>query len=120
MVETCYRRRLERRTSINPRLQRAIFGLILEPDLVALVLVPELGYLCDCLLRSLVDLLNKHPRLAQMWRVSRAAPFHLRLGACCKHFLVLRGSSVIILADEVGGRDVAPGGARELGSLYPI
>lgn len=75
---------------------------------------------CDRLLSSLMNLLDKHLWLAQLWRMSRAALLHLRLGTCCEHFLVLRGSSVIILADEVGGRDIAPSGARELGSLHQV
>ena len=52
--------------------------------------------------------------------MSRAAFFDLRFGACSEHLLVLRRSSVVVLADEVGGWDVTPGGTRELGSLHPI
>lgn len=52
--------------------------------------------------------------------MSRAALFHLRFGARCKHLLVLRGNGLVTLTDEIGGRNIAPGGARELGSLHPI
>ena len=67
-----------------------------------------------------MNLLDKHLWLAQLWRMSRAALLHLRIGACCKLLLILRGSSVIILADEVGGRDIPPGGARKLGRLHQV
>lgn len=72
----------------------------------------------DRLLRSLVNLSNKHLRLAQVRRMSRAAPFHLRFGARCEHLLVLRGSTPIVFADEVGRWNIAPGGVSELGSLH--
>ena len=85
-----------------------------------LVIEPELGHLCDRLLSSLVNLVGKHLWLAQMWRMSRVALLHLRLGACREHLLMLRGNGVIILADQVGGRDIAPGGARDLGSLHAV
>lgn len=74
----------------------------------------------DRLLRSLVNLFNEHLGLTQVWRMSRAAPFHLRFGARCEHLLVLSGSSLIVLADEVGRWNIAPGGASELGSLHLI
>lgn len=79
-----------------------------------------LGQSCDRLLSSLVNLVNKHLRLAQMWRMSRGAFLHPRFGARGEHLLVLGRSSVVVLADEVGGWDVAPGGTSELGSLHPI
>ena len=75
---------------------------------------------CNSFLSSLVDLFNKHIRLAQMWRMSRAALFHLRLGHCCKRFLVLSGDSLIILTDEVGRWNIAPGSASELGRLHTV
>ena len=53
-----------------------------------------------------------------MWRMSRAALLHLGLGFRREHLLVLRGSGLVVLADEIGGRDVAPGGPRELGFLH--
>ena len=52
--------------------------------------------------------------------MSRVALFHLRFGTRCEHLLVLRGSSLIVLADEISGWNVAPGGASGLGSLHPI
>ena len=50
----------------------------------------------------------------------RAALFHMGIGARCECLLKLRRSSLIVLADEVGGWDIAPGGASELGSLHRI
>ena len=84
--------------------------------LIALVIVQS----CDRLLRSLVNLLNKHFWLAQVWRMARAALFHLCFGARCEHLLVLRGSSLIVFADEIGGWNIAPGRASELSRLHLI
>lgn len=77
-----------------------------------------LGHPRDRLLRSLVNLLNKHFGLAQVRRMSRAALFHMRLGARCEHLLHCRRNSLVVLADEVGGWNIAPGGTGELGSLH--
>ena len=52
--------------------------------------------------------------------MSRAARYHLRFGVGCEHLLVLRGASLIVLADKVGGCIITPGGEGELGSLHPI
>ena len=52
--------------------------------------------------------------------MSRAALFHMRFGARCECLLIRRRYSPIVLADEVGGWDIAPGGASELGSLHRI
>ena len=52
--------------------------------------------------------------------MSRAAPFHLRFYIRCERLLVLRGSSLIVLADEIGRWNIAPGGMSELGSLHLV
>ncbi len=52
--------------------------------------------------------------------MSRAAPLDLRFGTRREHLLVLRGSGLIVLADEVGRWNITPGGASELGSLHLI
>ena len=83
----------------------------------SLVLPAGLDRFRDCFLGSLVNLLDQHLGLAQMRRVSRAAPFHMRFGARCNYFLILRRGSMVVLTDGVRGWDVAPGGAGQLRSL---
>ncbi len=88
--------------------------------LTALVFPVGLDQLRDRFLGSLVNHLDQHLGLAQMRRMSRAAPLHMRFGARCDYLLILRGGSLVVLTDEVRGWDVAPGGAGQLGSLYTI
>ncbi len=86
----------------------------------SLVLPARLDRVRNCFLGSLVNLLDQHLGLAQMRRMSRAAPFHMRFGARCNYLLILRRGSMVVLTDEVRGWDVAPGGAGQLRSLYTI
>lgn len=72
------------------------------------------------LLRSLVDLFNEQSGLTQLWRMSGAAPLHLRFGSRCEHLLILSGDGLIVLADEVGRWNITPGGASELGCLHLV
>jgi len=75
----------------------------------------------SCPLGSIANFLDKHLRLAQVWRMSRIAPFDLCFGARCKHFLKCRRSRLIVLADKIGGRDEMPSSSTfELNSLHLI
>lgn len=67
-----------------------------------------------------MNLSNKHLRPAQMWRMSRTASSHLRSSARREHLLVLKRSRLIVLTNEIGGWNVAPGGTSEFGLLHQI
>ena len=45
---------------------------------------------------------------------------HLRFGAPGEHLLVLRRRRLIVVANEIGRRDVPPGGVGDLGFLHFI
>lgn len=83
-------------------------------------LSPLAGSLIHRIFCSLDDVLRKHIGLRQHWRVTRAAPLHLRVTACRKALLVLDGDSLVVFADKIGRRDVAVGRAGELGELHHI
>ena len=60
---------------------------------------------CRCPVNSSHNLLRLHSLLAQNWRVA-VTRLHLGLGHSSNSPLELRWNSLVILADEVGRRDI--------------
>ena len=69
------------------------------------------------LLQSPFNLPNQHIQLAQHWRMTRRAPFHLRLSPFRRQFLLPRKISLVTRADEVSRGDVIIRSACERGLL---
>ena len=63
---------------------------------------------------------RQHLRLAQLRRMPRPNPLNPRLCARGESLLILCRHRLIVLGDEIGRGDVAPGSAGDLRSLYLV
>ena len=69
------------------------------------------------LLQSPLNPLNQHIQLAQHWRMTRRAPFHLRLSLFRRQFLHPCKISLVTRANEISRGDVIVRRACERGLL---